>query len=209
MVQLSISVEGLMGLTWPDWTRLVQVVEDLGFTGLYLSDHFNMPVPPDNPSLELVVALTYLADHSERVRFGPMVAPVSFRDPIMLARQAAALDDLSEGRMVLGVGAGHFEREHTMFGYELGDMATRFDRLAEGLEVITRLLRSAEPVSFEGTFYRLHEAVLPGPRRLHGPPVMIGGSGPRRTLPLVARFADVWNAAGVSPRTADGAQRSP
>ena len=93
-------------LTWPDWTRLVHVVEDLGFTGLYLSDHFNMPVPPDNPSLELVVALTYLADHSERVRLGPMVGPVSFRDPIMLARQAAALDDLSEGRMVLGVGAG-------------------------------------------------------------------------------------------------------
>ncbi len=199
MVELSISVEGVFGLSWTDWKRLVQVVEDRGFSGLYLSDHFVMIDPPDYQSLELVVALAYLADHTERVRFGPMVSPLSVRDPVMLARQAAALDDLSDGRMVLGVGAGWMEREHTMFGYDLGDIPTRFARFEEGLEVITRLLRSDAPVDFEGKYFRLHGAVLPPPRRTGGPPLMIGGKGPKRTLPLVARFADIWNAQVLSP----------
>ena len=199
MIELSVSVEGLFGLTWPAWKRLVRAVEALGFAGLYLSDHFILNVPPDCPSLEFIVALTHLADTSERVRFGSMVAPLSVRDPVMLTRQAAALDELSGGRMVLGVGTGWEEDEHTMFGYRLGDMSTRFARLEEGLEVITRLVRSDEPVTVDGRFFRLREAVLPGPRRPKGPPVMIGGSGPKRTLPLVARFADIWNAQMLTP----------
>jgi F420-dependent oxidoreductase-like protein len=199
MVDLSVSVSGVMGLDWTAWTRLVRAVEDLGFAGLYLSDHFVAPDPPDHPSLDLIVALAYAADHTERVRLGSMVAPLSFRDPVMLARQAAAIDDLSGGRLVLGVGAGWQEREHEMFGYDLGDVPTRFARFEEGLEVITRLLRSDRPVSFDGRFFRLREAVLPGPRRPGGPPLLIGGSGPTRTLPLVARFADVWNAQDSTP----------
>ena len=102
------------------------MAEARGFSGLYRSDHFTMPDPPDEDSLECVVSLAYLADHSSRVRFGPLVAPLSFRDPVMLARQAAALDDLSGGRMVLGVGTGWLEREHSLFGYELEDLQTRF-----------------------------------------------------------------------------------
>jgi alkanesulfonate monooxygenase SsuD/methylene tetrahydromethanopterin reductase-like flavin-dependent oxidoreductase (luciferase family) len=199
MVKLSISVEGLFGLTWTAWKRMVCRAEELGFHGLYLSDHFNMPSPPDYPSLELVPALTWLADHTERVRFGPMVSPLSFRDPVMLARQAAALDDLSDGRVILGLGTGHFEREHAMFGYPLGDMPTRFARLQEGLEVITRLLGCTGPVSFDGQFFQLRDAVLPQPRRPGGPPIMVGGGGPKRTLPVVARYADVWNAHRVTP----------
>jgi alkanesulfonate monooxygenase SsuD/methylene tetrahydromethanopterin reductase-like flavin-dependent oxidoreductase (luciferase family) len=105
----------------------------------------------------------------------------------------------SAAAVILGVGAGWLEREHDMFGYQLGDVPTRSTRLEEGLEVITRLLRSDAPTSYEGRFFRLHEAVLPGPRRPGGPPVMVGGSGPQRTLPLVARYADVWNAQLVSP----------
>jgi alkanesulfonate monooxygenase SsuD/methylene tetrahydromethanopterin reductase-like flavin-dependent oxidoreductase (luciferase family) len=100
--------------------------------------------------------------------------------------------------MILGVGSGWMEREHQMFGYDLGSMNTRMDRLEEGLKVITLLLRSQEPVSFEGCFYQLHDAVLM-PRPAAGPPIMIGGAGPRRTLPLVARYADIWNGLSVSP----------
>ncbi len=199
MVELSISVEGVFGVGWPEWKRLVRTVEDLGFTGLYLSDHFVMVAPPDNPSLEPVVALTYLADHTDRVRFGPMVSPLSFRDPVMLARQAAAIDDLSGGRMVLGLGTGWMEREHTMFGYDLGDVPTRFNRFEEGLEVITRLLRSSEPADFGGQFFRLRGAALPGPGRTGGPEIQIGGKGPKRTLPLVARYANAWNAHVIGP----------
>jgi alkanesulfonate monooxygenase SsuD/methylene tetrahydromethanopterin reductase-like flavin-dependent oxidoreductase (luciferase family) len=146
MIEVSISVEGQTGLTWPLWKRWVAMAEARGFSGLYRSDHFTMPDPPDEDSLECIVSLAYLADHSSGVRFGPLVAPLSFRDPVMLAPQAVALDDLSGGRMVLGVGTGWIEREHSLFGYELGDLQTRFARLEEGLEVITHLLQSDEPV---------------------------------------------------------------
>ena len=138
MVALSVTIEAQEGLTWPGWRRLVGEVERLGFAGLYRSDHFRTLRPPHRGALELVASLAYLADHTRRVRFGPLVAPLSFRDPVHLAHQAAALDDLSGGRMVLGVGAGWVASEHEMFGYALGDPATRLDRLGEGLAVLTR-----------------------------------------------------------------------
>src|SRR5438552_17648335 len=159
MVAISIMIEGQNGLTWPHWKRLVAEVERLGFAGLFRSDHFTNAGPPDKDSLEMVVSLTYLADHTQRIHFGPMVAPLSIRNPTLLARQAAALDDLSGGRMILGLGAGWQEREHTLFGHELGDVPTRMARLEEGLEVITRLLRSDEPVTYEGQFYQLRGAI--------------------------------------------------
>src|SRR5262245_33095717 len=200
MMELSISIQGLCGLTWPAWKRLVEAVEPLGFAGLFCTDHFTLQDALTVDSLEMIVALTYLADHTRRIHFGPLVAPFSFRDPVMLARQAAVLDDLSGGRMVLGVGAGWMEYEHQMFGYDLGDMATRMARFGEGLEVITRLLQSAEPVSYAGRFYQLREAVLhPRPQRPGGPSILVGGKGPRRSLPLVARYATIWNATRLSP----------
>ncbi len=200
MVAISLMIEGQNGLNWPRWKRLVTAAEDLGFAGLFRSDHFTNGQPPDKDSLEMIVALTYLADRTRRLHFGPLVAPLSFRHPTLLARQAAALDDLSDGRMVLGVGAGWQEREHRLFGYELGDIPTRMQRLEEGLEVITRLLNSAEPVSYAGRFFSLDGAVLlPRPQRPAGPPILIGGNGAKRTLPLVARYASVWNAVALSP----------
>jgi F420-dependent oxidoreductase-like protein len=199
MVAISIMIEGQNGLTWPRWKRIVKEVEELGFAGLFRSDHFTNAGPPDKDSLEMIVSLTYLADRSQRLHFGPLVAPVSFRDPRMLARQAAALDDLSGGRMILGVGAGWQEREHRLFGYNLGDVRTRMARLEEGLEVITRLLRSDEPVTYEGRFFQLHGAILlPRPQRPGGPDIQIGGNGPKRTLPLVARYANHWNGTFIS-----------
>jgi F420-dependent oxidoreductase-like protein len=200
VMEVSVAIEGLCGLTWHSWKRLVETVEPWGFTGLYCSDHFTLPGTSGLASLELIVALTYLADHTQRVHFGPMVAPFSFRDPVMLARQAAALDDLSGGRLILGVGAGWMDYEHQMFGYALGDMATRMARFAEALEVTTRLLQSNEPVSYEGRFYQLREAILyPRPQRPGGPPILVGGKGPRRTLPLVARYANIWNVTRLTP----------
>jgi F420-dependent oxidoreductase-like protein len=200
MVAISIMIEGQNGLDWPRWRRLIDEVEALGFAGLFRSDHFTNARPPDIESLEMIVSLAYLADHTQRIHFGPLVAPVSFRHPTLLARQAAAIDDLSGGRMILGLGAGWQDREHTLFGHELGDVPTRMDRLEEGLEVITRLLRSDEPVTFEGRFFQLRGAtLLPRPQRRGGPRIMIGGNGPRRTLPLAARYADGWNGTFMTP----------
>lgn len=200
MVAIAIMIEGQDGLTWPRWKRLVAAVDELGFAGLFRSDHFTNAKPPDKDSLEMVVSLAYLADHTTRVHFGPLVAPVSFRDPTLLARQAAALDDLSGGRMILGMGAGWQEREHVLFGHELSDVPTRMARLEDGLEVVTRLLRSDEPVTYAGRFFQLRGArLLPHPQRPGGPRLLIGGNGPRRTLPLVARYADIWNATFLPP----------
>ena len=200
MVAISIQIEGQNGLTWPYWKRLVTEVEDLGFAGLFRSDHFTNARPPDKDSLEMIVSLAYLADHSQYIHFGPLVSPISFRDPTLLVRQAAALDDLSNGRMILGLGAGWQEREHRLFGHDLGDIPTRMARFEEGLQVITRLLNSGEPVTYEGKFFQLREALLlPRPLRPRGPEIMIGGNGTKRTFPLVVRFADIWNGGFLSP----------
>jgi len=200
MTAISIMIEGQDGLTWPRWKRLAEEVERLGYAGLFRSDHFTNSEPPDKESLELMISLAYLASSTSRIHFGSLVAPFSFRDPAMLARQAAAIDDLSAGRLILGVGAGWNAREHTLFGYELGDISTRMARMQEGLEVVTRLLRSDQPVTYAGRFYQLRGAtLLARPQRRGGPQIMIGGNGPKRTLPLVARYADVWNGVFLSP----------
>jgi F420-dependent oxidoreductase-like protein len=195
MLEVAIMLEGQNGLTWPRWKNIVRLVEELGFAGLYRSDHFTNMNPPDQASLELWVSLTWLADNTKRIEFGPLVAPLSFRHPALLARMASAVDDLSDGRLILGLGSGWQEREHRLFGFDLLEPAPRFDRFEEGLQVITQLLKSDSPVSFAGTYYQLREAImLPRPLRPGGPRILIGGNGPTRTPDLVARYADEWNA---------------
>ncbi len=202
-MDIAIMIEGQNGLNWSRWQAIARAVEKLGFAGIYRSDHFTNANPPDKDSLELWISLAWLADNTKRIEFGPLVTPVSFRDPIFTARMARDVDELAGGRLTLGVGAGWQEREHHMFGYDLLDVEARFARFEEGLEVITGLLRSDEPFTFQGDYYRLREAVLlPRPRRrdgVSGPPILIGGNGPRRTLPLAARFADEWNAVYATP----------
>jgi F420-dependent oxidoreductase-like protein len=194
VLEVAIMIEGQDGITWDRWKRLGRAAEDLGYAGLYRSDHFTEPRGPLKEALELWASLTWLADNTERIEFGPLVSPVSFRHPVITAWQASAVDSLAGGRLQLGLGAGWQEREHDAFGFDLLDTKRRFARLEEGLEVATRLLRNEEPVSFEGEFYRLRDALLTvrSPRPA-GPPVVIGGNGPRRTLPLAVRFADEWN----------------
>lgn len=199
-MKLSVSTETQGGLTWEYWKTRVRLVEDLNFAGLYMSDHFVLRSAPDLPSLDPIVALTYAADRTERIQLGTLVSPISFRDPVHLARQFAALDDLSDGRIILGIGAGHIEREHLMFGYELGDIKTRIDRFEEGAEVITRLLNNDTPTTFDGKFFQLQEALLlPRPQRSGGPRILIGANHTRRMLPLVAKYADIWNTWIASP----------
>lgn len=200
MIEVSIMIEGQHGLNWPRWQRLAKAVEDLGFVGLYRSDHYTNASPPDMDSLELWVSLTWLADNTTRLEFGPMVSPVSFRQPTMTARMASAVDDLSGGRLILGLGAGWQEREHHNYGWDLLATGPRLDRLEEALQIISHLLQNEAPLNFSGQFYQLHDAVLlPRPQRSGGPPILVGGNGPKRTLPLTARYADAWNGIFVPP----------
>ncbi len=200
MVQVGVMLEGQNGLNWDRWMRILSVAEALPFAFVFRSDHFVNPAPPDIDSLELWTSLTYAASHTERIEFGQLVSPVTFRHPAVTARMAAAVDDLSGGRLVLGLGSGWNGREHEMFGIPFPPTATRLEMLEEYVQVVRLLLQSDEPVSFSGKHYSLNEAILlPRPRRPGGPPILIGGNGRKRTLPLAARFADEWNAVFAGP----------
>jgi F420-dependent oxidoreductase-like protein len=207
MIEIAIMIEGQNGLNWPRWQRLVRAVEDLGFAGLYRSDHYTNANPPNMDSLELWTSLTWLAGNTKRIEFGPLVTPMSFRDPTMTARFASAVDDLSGGRLTLGLGAGWQAREHEHFGWNLMDVSGRFKRFKDGVEIVTRLLNSDTPVTYAGEFYHVKDALLlPRPQRKGGPPILIGGNGVKLTLPMVVSYAGEWNAVYLPP--ADFAERN-
>jgi F420-dependent oxidoreductase-like protein len=200
MLELAVMIEGQDGLNWDTWQRIARTAEDSGFVGLYRSDHFTNPNPPDIDSLECWASLAWLASRDSRLEFGPLVSPVSFRDPRQLVRMAAALDDVSGGRLHLGLGAGWQAREHEHWGFGLGSIRERFARLREALDIVSHLLRRDEPLTYSGTYYQVKDAVLlPRPRRAGGPRLVIGGNGKQMSLPLAARYADEWNAVSRTP----------
>lgn len=200
MTQIGIMIEGQDGANWTRWGRILQTAEDFGYQCVFRSDHFTNASGPDKDSLELWVSLTYAATLTKRIEFGPLVTPVTFRHPAITVRMAAAVDDLSAGRLVLGMGAGWQEREHTKFGVPFYNVATRFAMLTEALEMTTRLFSTNGPVDYTGMHFSLVEAeLLPHPQRPGGPPILIGGRGPKRTLPLVAQYASEWNGVFIPP----------
>ena len=193
-------IEGQDGLTWDRWQRIARVAEDSGYVGLFRSDHFTNPRGPYKDSLECWISLAWLAATTKRIEFGPLVSPISFRHPSMLVRLAAAVDDLSGGRLQFGLGAGWQEREHTNYGYHLGTVPERMARFREATQIMTHLLKREEPLTFDGRYYKLHDAVLlPRPKRGGGPKIVIGGSGKQVTMPMAARYADEWNTGPKSP----------
>ncbi len=193
--QVGIMIEGQDGLNWGRWKRLLTAVEDFGYQCLFRSDHYTNASGEDKDSLELWTSLTYAASHTKNIEFGPLVTPVTFRHPTMNVRYATAIDDLSEGRFVYGMGAGWQDREHTKFGVPFYDFPTRYAMLDEALQLTVRLLQSDQPSDFAGEHFQLNDAILlPRPSRPGGPPILIGGNGPKKTLPMVAKYADEWNA---------------
>jgi F420-dependent oxidoreductase-like protein len=204
MVKLGIMIEGQEGLNWERWNRFTDAAESLGFDSLWRSDHLasltNIPTLPDakgdpaRETLALWPSLTAVALRTTRIEFGQLVSPATFRHPVHLASDGAAVDLLSNGRFWLGVGAGWNAQEHQAFGFPLRPVGERMDRFEEALQVI-RLLGSGEPVSFQGTHFQLDEArTAYVPPRPSGSRLMLGGGGEQRTLRLVAEYADEWNA---------------
>lgn len=193
-MQIGVMLEGQEGLNWDRWTKISQEVEGLGLDSLWRSDHFfSVMHRSERDSLECWASLTELATRTRRIRFGPLVSPMTFRHPALLARMAAAVDGLSNGRLVLGVGAGWNEAEHAAYGIPLPPLKERMDRLEEGIRVI-RALWTGGPASMAGTYYRLDGATLrPRPRQQPGPPLLVGGDGEQRLLRIVAQHADEWN----------------
>lgn len=200
MTALGIMIEGQLGLTWERWARILDAAERLGFDSVFRSDHYTTGAPEE--SLETFISLTYAASHTQRIEFGSLVAPVTFRHPSLTAKMGAQIDDLSNGRLVLGLGAGWNEGEHREFGVPFHTKRERFEMLEDALEITRRLYDSDEPFQYEGKHFSLDGAVLlPRPQRAGGPPILIGGGGKTRTLPLAARYAREWNVPFVTPET--------
>ncbi len=199
-VEVALMVEGQDGLNWQRWQRIARTAEDAGYVGLYRSDHFTNPAGPLKDSLECWISLAWLASQTSRIEFGPLVSPMSFHHPSMLVRIAAAIGDLSGGRLYLAIGAGWQEREHTSYSYRLGDVPERMRRFREAVQIMAHLLRDDSPLTFEGKHYSLRDAVLL-PRPSCRVPIVIGGSGRKVTLPLAARYADEWNTGPTSPES--------
>jgi F420-dependent oxidoreductase-like protein len=194
MVRLGVMIEAQEGLTWERWSRIVETADRNNFDSVWRSDHlFSVMGVSDRDQLSLWPSLTLVAARDSTLEFGALVSPTTFRDPVMLAKDSVALDNLSNGRFWLGVGAGWNEREHRAFGFPLPPLKERMDRLEEAIEVI-KLLWTGEPVTYGGDQFRLDNAQMrPVPVRRSGVPMVIGGSGEKRTLRMVARFADEWN----------------
>jgi F420-dependent oxidoreductase-like protein len=196
-MRVGIMIEGQEGLTWERWLRLGQAAEDLGYDSLCRSDHLTaLAGEARRPSLETWASLAALATRTHRIRFGPMVSPMTFYHPVLLAKTAAAIDTRSGGRLDLGIGAGWNEYEHTMFGVPFPPLKERLDRLECGARAI-RALDAGRPVTIEQPYYPLRNAQS-HPRPTHGRlRLVVGGRGEKRTLRIAAEFADEWNATRV------------
>jgi F420-dependent oxidoreductase-like protein len=206
-MQLGVMLEGQEGLTWDLWRQIIARVEELGFESLWHSDHFLSILDSHRASLDTWVALTLAAAETTRLRFGPLVCPMTFRHPSLLARMAAAVDTLSGGRLVLGVGAGWNTQEHRTFGIPFPPFKERMHMLEEGIEVIVRLWGDG-PAHFAGRYYQL-DGANPHPKPTQRPrvPLLIGTTGQGRMLQIVARYADEWDVPGITSPTAYRARR--
>jgi alkanesulfonate monooxygenase SsuD/methylene tetrahydromethanopterin reductase-like flavin-dependent oxidoreductase (luciferase family) len=185
-------------MAWDELVRRVRLAEELGFDGAWGFDHFQ-PLYGEGPgeTFEGMTTLAALAGLTTRVRLGLLVTGVTYRHPSVLAAEAVTVDHASHGRLELALGAAWFDQEHHELGIPFPPIGDRAALLQDALEVATRLF-TGDVVSYEGNTVSLRNAQLrPTPVQQPHPPIWIGGSGPRRTLPLVARYADVWHSFGT------------
>lgn len=177
MTQVGIMIEGQEGLSWERWRRLCQDVDSLGFASLRRSDHLiSLMNHPERDCVECWESLAMAAEWTKRIEFGPMVSPMTFRLPGVLAKMAASVDQLAGGRLILGVGAGWNENEHTAFDIPFLSEKERFERLESGIRTMREVWEKSNPKPARNPI-----------------PLLIGGKGSKRTLPLVAREASEWN----------------
>jgi alkanesulfonate monooxygenase SsuD/methylene tetrahydromethanopterin reductase-like flavin-dependent oxidoreductase (luciferase family) len=177
VAKIGIMIEGQEGLTWDRWRHICHDADTLGFDSLRRSDHiFSVMGEVDRDCVECWTSLALAAEWTKRIEFGPMVSPMTFRLPSMLARIATSVDLLSGGRLILGVGAGWYEREHVEFGVPFLTLKERLDRLEEGIRTIRATWVKSNPKPPRNTI-----------------PLLMGGLGEKRALPIVAREAAEWN----------------
>jgi len=188
-VRLALMIEGQEGVTWEHWVALASACEEHGVEALFRSDHYVSGFDESRPALDAWATFAGLAAQTSKLELGTLVSPVTFRHPAVLARCAATADEISGGRVTLGIGAGWMKREHEAYGFEFGTARERVAHLADQVEIVYRLLRE-DRVDFAGEHYRLHDA--PGLRRPELA-ILVGGSAKPGTTGPAVRFADEYN----------------
>ena len=182
---------------YPTVIAQAQEAEAAGFDAVFVMDHFyQLPMigTPDQPMLEAYTALGGLATATQKVQLGTMVTGNTYRNPTLLAKAITTLDVMSQGRAILGIGTGWFELEHDQLGYDFGTFTDRFNRLGESLQIVLPMLKGERP-TFSGEYYRTTEAMA-NPRFRDHIPLLIGGRGEKKTIPLAARHFDHLNIIG-------------
>jgi alkanesulfonate monooxygenase SsuD/methylene tetrahydromethanopterin reductase-like flavin-dependent oxidoreductase (luciferase family) len=195
-------------MPWDELVRRVQLAEELGFDGVWGFDHYQ-PMYGEGPgeTFEGMTTLAALAGVTSRVRLGLLVTGVTYRHPSVFAAQALTVDHASHGRLDLSLGAAWYDKEHHELGIPFPPLGERYALLEDALEITTRLF-TGEVVSYDGNVVSLRDAQLrPEPVQRPHPPIWIGGSGPRHTLPLVAKYADVWHAFGSPNSLREASER--
>jgi alkanesulfonate monooxygenase len=205
-VDIRIFTEPQQGATYQDQLRVARAAEDAGYNAFFRSDHYlRIGEGPGEPGpTDAWVTLAGLALQTSRIRLGTLVSPATFRLPGPLAITVAQVDQMSGGRVELGMGSGWYAEEHAAYGIPFPPLAGRFDRYAEQVEIVTGLWRTppGQRYSFSGRHYQLADSpALPKPVQRPHPPLLIGGTGARRTPMLAARFADEFNVAFSSIET--------
>ncbi|MBX5488207.1 MAG: LLM class flavin-dependent oxidoreductase [Mycolicibacterium hassiacum] len=182
-----------MGFTFDDLLHRTRRCEQLGIDSVWIYDHLYGPGVPDYPSLEAWTLATALLCRTDRIRIGHMVLCNQFRHPVVLAKMVTSLDQISGGRLQLGIGSGSYADEHQRAGLDWGSFAERSERLGETLQILHQAFDN-QRIDFSGKHFTVRDfPIKPGPARSPRPPIVVGGVGEKYTLPLVARYADVWN----------------
>jgi len=184
--------------TWEETLPAIKYLDEGPWNSLWFSDHFIPPYPRADleaeSALESWSMLTATAAVTERLRMGILVTGNKFRNPALLAKMASAVDQISNGRLILAIGAGWYKREHEAYGWDFPGVKERCDRLEEAVELIKMLFTAEAPINYEGQYYKLKDAYFSPPctQKPHVP-IMVGGNGEKRTLRTLVKFGDIAN----------------
>jgi F420-dependent oxidoreductase-like protein len=198
-LQIPNFIDGAPGALFEEVVERAVAAEETGYDSVWVMDHFFQLPPmggPSQPMLDAYTLLGALAARTSQIRLGALVSGVTYRNPAHLAKIVTTLDVISAGRAILGIGAAWYDVEHVGLGFDFPPAGERLDRLEEALQICRAMFDGSAP-SFDGTYYRTHEAHnVPPPVQRGGPSILVGGGGERRTLRLVAQYADMCNVVG-------------
>lgn len=204
-LQIPNFTDGVPGALFDEVLGRANAAEASGYDSVWVMDHFYQLPPmggPSQPMLDAYTLLGAIAARTSQVKLGTLVTGVTYRNPAHLAKIVTTLDVISAGRAILGIGAAWYDVEHEGLGFDFPSAGERLARLEEALQICRGMFAGESP-TFEGTYYRTHEAQnIPPPVQPGGPPILVGGGGEKRTLRLVAQYADMCNVFGDAPTIA-------